>query len=206
MATQSIGAKIISRIYGHGRGWVFSKKDLSDLGSRGAIDIALHRLADAGTIRRIARGLYDYPPYSELLKRQLSPDFDQAAKAFSRKYGWTICPDGETALNLLGLSTQVPARILYLSDGPSRRVEIGNQVIEFKNTALKEIQIKDEKSGLIVQALKSLGKERLDDRMAARIKGCLTEAERKRVLLNTKYMSDWIYGAIQKICGGADLG
>ena len=125
---QSAYSKIINRIYGHGRGWAFSKKDLSDLGSRGAIDIALYRLNEAGTIRRITRGLYDYPQYSELLKQQLSPDFHKASKALSRKYGWTICPDGETALNLLNLSTQVPTRITYLSNGPTKQIKIGNQI------------------------------------------------------------------------------
>jgi hypothetical protein len=199
---QSTYNKIISRIYGHGKGWTFSKKDFSDLGSRGAIDIALHRLNDAKIIRRIARGLYDYPIYSELLKQQLSPDLNQIAKALSRKYGWTICPDGETALNLLGLSTQVPARITYLSNGATKQIQIGNQRIYFKNTNLKETQLKDDKSTLIVQALKALGKERIDDNIISSIKKQLTQEDKKRTLKNTKYITDWIYEAILKICNG----
>lgn len=203
---QSTYNKIISRIYGHGRGWIFSKKDFSDLGSRGAIDIALHRLNEANIIRRIARGLYDYPIYSELLKQQLSPDFNQIAKALSRKHGWTTCPDGETALNLLGLSTQIPARITYLSNGATKQIKIGNQTIYFKNTNLKETQLKDDKSTLIVQALKALGKERIDDEIITCIKEQLTEKEKKRTLRSTKYITDWIYEAIQKICNGAESG
>jgi len=203
---QSTYSKIINRIYGHGKGWVFSKKDLSDLGSRGAIDIALHRLNDANIIRRITRGLYDFPLYSELLKQQLSPNFNQVAKALSRKHGWTICPDGETALNLLNLSTQVPTKITYLSNGPTKQIKIGNQVIYFKNTALKEIEIKDDKSALIVQALKNLGKERINIKIISSIKKQLTEKEQKRILRNTKYITDWIYEVIQKICKEVESG
>lgn len=203
---QSTYSKIISRVYGHGRGWVFSKKDLSDLGSRGAIDVALYRLNVAGIIRRITRGLYDYPLYSELLKQKLSPDYNQIAKALSRKYGWTICPDGETALNLLDLSTQVPSKITYLSNGPTKQVKIGKQVLYFKHTSLKEINIKDDKSALIVQALKVLGKERIDDRIILCIKKHLTEKEKKRALKSTKYVADWIYEIIQEVCNGGECG
>jgi len=86
--------------------------------SRSAIDITLHRLLKKGTLRRVIRGIYDYPKYSETLKTVLSPDSDQVAQALVRRFGWRIQFTGSTALNILGLSTQVPARIVYLSDGP----------------------------------------------------------------------------------------
>ena len=124
---------VLSRIYGRGRGWAFSKKDFSALGESGSIDRALSRMAEKGVIRRVMRGLYDYPAYSKLLKKDLSPDIDQVAQALARKFGWQIQISGNAALNIMGLSTQVPTQYLYLSDGPSKTYQVGNIGIEFKN-------------------------------------------------------------------------
>ena len=170
---QTIENKMVSRIYGHGRGWAFCANDFSAEFGRSTIDWALSRLLAAGTIRRVYRGMYDYPKYSELLQQALSPDFDQVAQAFARKFNWRIQPSGDAALNLLGLSTQVPGRLMYLSDGPNRRYEIGDSTthftLEFKKSALKDVGFKYRESGLIVQALKALGKERVDDTVIATI-------------------------------------
>ena len=140
---------------------MFSPRDFLDLGERATIDSALHRLAAKGQVRRVIRGLYDYPRFSELLKQQLSPEIDQVARALARKFRWRIQPSGATALNLLGLSTQVPSRAVYLSDGPDRNYKIGSTSLVFEHTALKEAGFNLRESGLIVQALKSLGQERM---------------------------------------------
>ncbi|MDQ6983383.1 MAG: DUF6088 family protein, partial [Ghiorsea sp.] len=154
---QSIEDKIVSRIYGRGRGWSFSPNDFAGDFSRTNIDKALSKLTKQGTIRRIYRGIYDYPKYSDLLKQNLSPDYDQVAQAFARKFNWRIQPTGDAALNLLRLSTQVPGRPVYLSDGPSRSYKIlGTFTLEFKKSALKDVGFKTRESGLIVQALKAL--------------------------------------------------
>lgn len=150
---QSVETNILRKIYGHGRGWAFFQKDFSPLASREAVDLALHRLEKKGTIRRVLRGLYDYPRFSELLDQQLSPDIDQVACALARKFGWHIQPSGAAALNLMGLSTQVPGRYVYLSDGPARTYEVGKTELVFENTALKEAGFKLHKSALIVQGL-----------------------------------------------------
>ena len=118
---ESTENKVISRIYGKGRGWAFSRIDFSDLGSIEAIDQSLSRLAKKRQIRRVLRGLYDYPKFSNFLDKELSPDIDQIARALARKYGWTIQVSGNTALNILGLSTQLPGRFMYYSDGRSCR-------------------------------------------------------------------------------------
>jgi len=97
--------KIISRIYGCGRGWVFTKTDFVSEFSEANIHQALSSLTKAGKIRRICRGVYDYPRYNNLLDRQLSPDLDQVAHALARKFNWRIQPSGDAALNLLGFST-----------------------------------------------------------------------------------------------------
>src|ERR1035437_3861883 len=158
---ETIEYKILNRIYGNRRGWIFSPHDFAGLGDRSTIDSALHRFEQKGTIRRIIRGIYYFPRTSRLLKQELLPNIDPIAHALARKFGWRIQPDGATALNFLGLSTQVPARALYLSDGPNRTYRIGNATLSLKHTALKEVAFKYRESALIVQALKSLGHPRI---------------------------------------------
>jgi hypothetical protein len=139
---QAIDQKILSRIYGRGRGWAFTKIDF--VAEFGEVNIhqALSSLARAGTIRRVCHGVYDYPRYSELLGQILSPDIDQLAQAQARKFNWRIQPAGDAALNLLGLSTQVPGRWVYLSDGPSRQYEIGTHTLALRKSALKDAGFK----------------------------------------------------------------
>ena len=124
-------SKTIARIYGRGKGWVFSAVDfLPDL-KRWEIDRSLADLEKEGKIARIMPGLYYYPEYSELLQETISPDVGQVAKALARKYDWKIFPEGNTALNYLGLSTQVPAKYIYISNGSPRKYKIGNTILEF---------------------------------------------------------------------------
>jgi hypothetical protein len=170
-----------------------------DLGERATIDSALHRLAQKGEVRRVIRGIYDYPRFSELLKQQLSPDIDQVARALARKFRWRIQPSGATALNLLGLSTQLPARAVYLSDGPDRSYKIGNTDLVFEHTALKEAGFKLRESGLIVQALKSLGQERITPEIIAKVRAWLPTSLRPKVLADAKTATGWVYAAIQQI-------
>jgi len=198
---QTIESKIISRVYGRGRGWSFSANDFSADFKRSSIDWVLSNLTESGKIRRISRGIYDYPKYSELLKQNLSPDYDQVAQAFARKFNWRIQPTGDAALNLLRLSTQVPGRAIYLSDGPSRSYKILDTfTLEFKKSALKEVGFKTRESGLVVQALKALGKERIDEQVVASLRNQLDEKTRKKILKETVTATGWIYESIKQIC------
>jgi hypothetical protein len=203
---QSIENKILSRIYGNGRGWTFFQKDFSDLGSRTAIDNALTRLREKGTIRRVLRGLYDYPRYSELLSAQLSPDLNQVARALARKFGWRIQPSGAAAMNMIGLSTQVPAKVVYLSDGPNKSYQVEQTTLIFENTALKDSGYKWPESSLIVQSLKSLGANHISDDVVDRIRKWLKPELRSKILKDTRSTSSWIYEAIKRICSGGDNG
>jgi hypothetical protein len=198
---QTIEDKIVSRIYGRGRGWAFGANDFSAEFGRSTIDWALARLVASGTIRRVCRGVYDYPKFSALLQQELSPDFDQVAQAFARKFNWRIQPAGDAALNLLGISTQVPGRLVYLSDGPNRQYDIGLYTLEFKKSALKDVGFKYRESGLIVQALKALGRERVDDAVIAAIRKQLDDAACKRVLKDTVTATGWVYETIKRLCG-----
>jgi len=197
---QSIEDKVVSRIYGKGRGWAFFQKDFSDIGSRSSLDIALHRLVDKGTIRRVMRGLYDYPRFSDLLNEPLSPGPDQVARALARKFGWRIQPSGPAAMNIVGLSTQVPGRITYLSDGPNKAYKMGKTTLSFETTALKESGFKLPESALVVQSLKSLGQNRITDAVISKIRKWLSPELRPKVLKDTRSASDWVYQAIKKIC------
>src|SRR5882724_9501189 len=197
--TQSIEDKLVSRIYGNGRGWAFSQADFADLGSRSAIDLALHRREREGIIRRVIRGIYDYPRDSKAIRGRVSPDIDQVAHALARKFAWRIQPDGATAQNLLGLSTQVPARAVYLSDGPDRSYTVGRNKLEFEHTALKEAGFKLPESRLIVHALRAFGEERITPKVITQIRRQFDSALRQRILLDTKTATGWVYAAIQEI-------
>jgi Family of unknown function (DUF6088) len=168
--------------------------------SRQQADNALSDLVKANKIRRVAHGVYDYPRYSDLLQKTLSPDMDQVANAYARKFGWRIEVSGETALNLLGLSTQVPGQYVYLSDGPSKSYEVMGVRLNFKKSTLKDIGFKHRESRLIVQALKALGKERLTDAVFAKIRGQITKTSFDKILRDTQGSTGWIFDAIKQIC------
>ena len=196
---ESIDDKSISRIYGHQRGWAFSKNDFLDLGSDVAIRQILTRLAKKGSIRRVLRGIYDYPRISKLLDAEMGPDLDQLAQALARRSGWRIQPSENTALNLLGLSTQVPAQSVYLSDGPSKTYEIGKQQLVFKKRSLKESGFKHKESELVVQALKALGQERIDKELLQNLANKWTATIWKKILRDTKTAPAWVSDIILNI-------
>lgn len=200
---QAIEAKILSRIYGRGRGWAFTKTDFVAEFGEANIHQALSSLTKAGTIRRVSQGLYDYPGQSELLG-QLSPDIDQAAQALARKFNWRIQPSGDTALNLLGLSTQVPGKWMYLSDGPSRQYAIGQQVLAFRKSALKDTGLTLRESGLLVQALKALGKEHVDAQTVNTLRQWLDPGMRTRVLRDTGMATSWVFEILKQVCREQD--
>ena len=196
---QTIDQKILSRIYGRGRGCAFTKIDF--VAEFGEVNIhqALSSLARAGTIRRVCHGVYDYPRQSELLG-QLSPDIDQVAQALARKFNWRIQPSGDAALNLLGLSTQVPGKWVYRSDGPSRDYEIGTQTLAFRKSVLKDAGFKARESGLLVQAIKALGKEHADQVTIEALRQRLDPKVRARLLKETRAVTGWVYQIIKQVC------
>ncbi len=134
---QTMRDQIVARIERLGKGKAFSAKDFLDIASRTTIDVTLAELTLDGTIRRVRRGLYDMPRVNPALGGELSPDIDEAARAIARKQKWNIVPEGAWAANLLGLSTQVPAKIIYLTDGPNNEVPIGRRSIYFKHARPK---------------------------------------------------------------------
>lgn len=187
-------------IAGHGRGWAFSPSDLTPRYSRQQADDLLSQLVKSGKIRRVARGMYDYPGYSELLKKELSPDIDQVAQAYARKFKWRIEVSGDTALNLLGLSTQVPASYVYLSDGPTRSYKVMGQSLAFRKSALKHIGFKYRESTLLVQSLLALGKPHITTQVIDKLRQWLKPELREKVLKDTRSSTGWVYEFIQQVC------
>lgn len=200
----SLEKRIVRSISARGFAWAFSSKDFAHLGNRSSVDSALHRLAENGTIRRVVRGIYDLPKYSNLLKQPLSPDLDAVANAIARKFGWRIQINGPSALSLMRLSDQVPGQVVYVSDGPNRVFKIGKNSIVFKHTTLKETGFAHRESSIIVQGLKSLGSDRINANTIETIRNWLDPRLSRKVLCDTKITTGWIHAAIVKICQVGD--
>lgn len=196
---QTIAKKVLARIRAAGRGSVFATKDFQDIASHETARQSLGRLAEAGTIRRLTRGIYDYPFFSALLKAPASPDPDAIARAIARTHGWTILPASETALNLLGLSTQVPADWRYLSDGPSKEYPWEGGKITFLRRANKETSILSPKTALLVQALKALGEDRVNDGVLKTLRLKFSDEERARAVREARYVTSWVYEIIKRL-------
>ncbi len=181
-------------------GTVFVAMDFVDISDKTNINAYLARLVDEGLVRRILRGVYDKPEFNEFLGEFVAPAPDKVANALARNFGWTIVPCGDTALNLLGLSTQVPATWVYVSDGTYKEYTYDNTTIQFKRTTNKEVSKLSYKTALVIQALKALGKDKIDDTVISRLRKLLTAEEKKNMLDEAKAATSWIYEYIKLIC------
>ena len=179
---QAVEARVFAAIRGRGRGGVFVPADFWAIGSREAVDLALHRLARNGTIRRLARGVYDYPKEHPVLG-PLTPSAEVIAKALAGRDRTRLQPAGAYAANALGLSEQVPAKAVFLTDGPSRTVKIGTTTIQLRRTTAKNMAAAGRFSGLLIQALRAIGKEHVTNEQKDYLKRT-TPADKRRELLN----------------------
>ena len=181
-------------------GSVFIPSDFFDIAEAVKINMCLDRLEETGELQRVMRGIYVKPRYSALLNKNVPPRSDDVAKAIARNYGWTIVPCGDTALNMLGLSTQVPAVWLYVSDGPYKTYEADGMTLKFKHTDNKnEIINISYKTALVVQALKALGKSNVTDKELRSISKLLIENEKAQMLVEAKRVTAWVYELMRKI-------
>ncbi len=195
---QTIDSRLQSRIYGHGRGSVFTPNDFLDIGGRDAVDKALSRLATRGVVRRLARGLYEYPrEHPEL--GSLSPDIEKVAKALTGKDRIRLQPAGAYATNLLGLSEQVPAKAVFLTDGPSRTVKIGRQEIQLRHTTPRNMAAAGKLSGLLMQAFRHLGKEHITPHRMAHLKRTLPAKERQQLLKDLPLAPAWMHSLFRQL-------
>ncbi len=193
--------KLRERILLAEEGTVFVSSDFADIADNTSIRQGLKRLCQNGDIRRVIRGVYEKPKYSALLEECVATDPNQIAIALARNYRWSISPCGNTALNLLGISTQVPSLWSYVSDGPYKTYELDSTLLEFKHRANREITGNSYMTNLVIHALKTIGKSNVTPKIIEILSEKLSIEEKNTCLMETADSTDWIYDAIKKICG-----
>jgi Family of unknown function (DUF6088) len=195
---QSIDSRILAAIHRRGPGSVFVPADFLGLGSREAVDVALHRLTRKGTIRRLARGVYDFPKAHPVLG-QLQPSAEAVARALAGRDRTRLQPAGAYAANALGLSDQVPAKSVFLTDGPSRTVTIDSTTIQLRRTTAKNMAAAGRLSGLLIQALRELGQEQITPERRAHLKRSLPAKERKELIKDIRLAPAWMHPIFREL-------
>jgi len=196
--SQTTEKAILDRIRGHSRGWVFTPRHFLDLGKRPAITSALMRQTNAGTIRQLSRGLYDFPKLHPTLGA-LSPSPEALAKAMAGRDRVRLQPSGAYAANLLGLSDQVPAKLVFLTDGPSRLVKIGPMTLQLRRTTPRNMAAAGRPSGLVIQALRHLGPEHITPARIARLRRTLPADDRRALLKDLPLAPEWMHPALREL-------
>ena len=188
---KSVCEKLRKQVEKRGRGAVFVTREFLGLGSRAAVDEAFSRLAKEGVIRRLGRGLYDYPRLHPALG-PVPADADQIAAALARKTGSRIQSTGARAANALGLSTQVAARPIYLTDGRRRTVQVGGQAIELRHAAPRVLAGAGRIEGTVIQALRYLGPEQIGADTVERLRQALNAREKAALRREALSAPGWL--------------
>lgn len=199
----SIDNTIRNKIIGHGNGWCMTAADFLGVGSNDAVYQVLSRLHRKGMIRRLAQGIYDYPVQDPILG-VIPPKQDNVAKAIAAKANARIQPTGAYAANLLGFDLQVPARVVYLTDGISKKLKIGNTDFVFRRTTPKNMALAGTHIGLIVQALRHIGKGNITPKIESILKKRLQQIDSKQSSMADKYAPAWIRDLIKKVMRSAE--
>jgi hypothetical protein len=200
--TRSIDSQVLAAIRRRGRGSVVVPADFLEIGSRQAIDITLHRLTRKGTIRRLARGVYDFPKHHPVLG-PLSPSADEVAKALAGRDRTRLQPAGAYAANALGLSEQVPAKAVFLTDGPSRTVKVGRITIQLRRTTARNMAAAGRLSGLLIQALREVGEKHVTPERRACLKRTIPAGQRRRLLQDLPLAPAWMHPIFRELAQGA---
>lgn len=180
----------MQRIQSQGPGWVFTPADFADLGSRTAVATALTRSKAASAIRLLGRGLYDVPVVHPVLG-QLWPAIESVAKALERQKGIRLQPSGVYAANLLGLSEQVPAKVVFLTDGATRTVRVGPTQISLKRTTPRNMAA-GQLSAMMIQAFRSLRAANITPQRISRLRESLPAVERAKLLQDISLAPEWM--------------
>ena len=194
----SIDSQVLQRIEASGPGWVFTPSDFADLGSRAAVASALKRHKAAGTIRLLGRGLYDVPRVHGVLGT-LWPAVESVSQALERKDGLRLQPSGVYAANLLGLSEQVPAKVVFLTDGATRTLKVGPTQISLRRTTPRNMAAAGRLSGLLIQAFRSLGASHVTPQRIARLRKKLPAHERAKVLQDLALAPEWMHAHLREV-------
>ena len=195
---KSVDSQVIARIKGRHRGWVFTPADFADLGSSTAVALALMRHVAAGTIRKLARGLYDYPRIDAGLG-MIAASTDDIATALKGRDGVRLQPSGAHAANMLGLSDQVPVRTLFLTDGRSRTVRIGRRQIVLKQTTARQMATGGRVSGTVIQALRWLGQRHVGEMTVVKLRRRLSDSDKDQLLKDIRHAPAWVAKVIRDV-------
>lgn len=196
--TFSTNSRLLRRIRSHGRGWVFTPSNFRDLGTSTAVNIALMRHVRDGTVRKISRGIYEYPTVDPRLG-PIPPAPDKIISALSGRDQSRIQASGAHAANLLGLSDQVPVRPVYLSDSRSKRIRIGNRQIVIKKTTPRQMATAGRISGTVIQALRWLGRKNVNDVTVNVLRHNISDNDKQQILKDSWYAPDWIAAIMRKV-------
>ncbi len=194
----SIDTRIAQRVQRSARGTVFTPASFAALGSRGAIDKALQRQVTQGALRRLARGLYDKPREDPVLGK-LWPSVETVVRALVGKDRLRMQPAGVYAANLLGLSEQVPAKVVFLTDGTSRSVRAGPMQLALRRTSPRNMAAANRLSGLVIQAFKSLGPQHITQERMAHLRKTLPATERARLLADLGLAPAWMRPMLREL-------
>lgn len=195
---ESVDTLVLRRIQSQGAGWVFTPTDFADLGTRTAVATALKRYKAAGSIRLLGRGLYDVPRVHAVLGT-LWPAIESVSLALVRKEGLRLQPTGVYAANLLGLSEQVPAQVVFLTDGATRNVKVGPTQIRLKRTTPRNMAAAGRLSGLMIQALRSLGPAHVTAQRIERLRKNLPAEERAQIVEDIALAPEWMHAHLRQV-------
>jgi predicted transcriptional regulator of viral defense system len=188
---QNIEEKIFVKIKKAKRGTLFFCENFTAFGTAKAVNKALERLVNSGQLDRVAMGIYARLPEDEMLGK-LYPDIDEIAKAIARRDRAKIVPTGSYALNRLGLSNQEPMNVVYLTDGAPRKIKVRKYTIVFKKTTPKNVSAIGEISRLVIQALRTIGKEYVTDEEIKQIRELLKHEKTTRLEQDIRLAPAWI--------------
>jgi len=194
---QSIESKIENEIKKSRRGKIFFQDDFATFGTPGAVRLALSRIEKKGLLVRVAHGIYSYPRINKIEwieDKYILPSIDEIAHAIAKRDKIRIVPTASHALNALGLSTQVPANVVYITDGTARRIKVGKgRGILFKHTSnTRNLAYKSELLMLIVLALREIGEEKVTDEQLAIVKENFSHISKKEFETDIKLIPLWI--------------
>ena len=194
---QSVESKIKKSISKNERGELVFPDDFRGLGSPEAIRLALHRIEKEGYIKRVAQGIYVRPKTSKYAGEVL-PTAEEIARAIAKRDKIRLVPTGVYALSALGLSTQVPMKLVFLTDGAPREIKLGKRSIKLKKTTPKNLSAKGEISRLVIQALREIGKDQLTAEEEAMIIALLKKEDKKDLLHDIALAPVWIRKIMEK--------
>jgi hypothetical protein len=195
----SVRSQILRKIKAKPRGWAFSAVDFLVLGSRNAVGQSLTRLRSKGEIRRVSQGIYERPKTHPVLG-VLPPNVSKVAAAVARQGGVELQASGAAAANALGLSTQVPAKPVYLTSGTSKQIQVGNQIISFQHVNPKRFVMPGTTAGNAFQSILYLGQEANTPELVTILASQLTESEKTKLKNSLGKAPAWAHPTIREIC------